>query len=193
MTASRNIVVAILFLVSFTLAGQDNTSGSIYRTDSGYVSFVSKAPLEIISAESNQLKGVVDHTGRSFAFRVKVTTLEGFNSPLQREHFNENYLESERFPDATFNGVIIEDAIPGEDWITVRARGSFQVHGITRERIIPCKIRIKNGKLQIHSRFTVLLNDHDIPIPKLVSEKIADEIEVTVRGTLTPMQPENEK
>lgn len=122
---------------------------------------------------------------KQFAFSINVNTFKGFNSPLQEEHFNENYLETDKFPRATFEGKIIEDIDLQRDGIySVRAKGNLTVHGVVQERIIKCDLNIKNGVVSVKSNFTVLLADHNISIPKVVHEKLASEIKVEVRADL---------
>lgn len=156
----------------------------IYSSDNGLVTFSSDAPLEMIQAQSSELKGVIDTQKRTFAFSVVLTSFEGFNSPLQREHFNETYLESERFPKASFAGKIIEkvDLTQSGDY-TIRSKGILSIHGVEQERIIRSQVHSKpdNG-LEVKSSFTILLDDHDIRIPKVVNQKIAQEIKVDVEA-----------
>lgn len=159
--------------------------GQIYLTFDGSVKFRSDAPLELITAASDQLRGALDTEKRTFAFSVEMNTFEGFNSPLQREHFNENYLESSKYPKATFTGKIIEDldlTQPGT--YEVRAKGNLSIHGISRERIIKSQVKVDQNGLHIQSYFTVLLEEHDINIPKIVYQKIAEEIEVWITASL---------
>ena len=115
-------------------------------------------------------------------------SFEGFNGPLQKEHFNENYLESLKYPKATFAGKIIEKIDFQKDGTyPVRAKGKLSVHGVEQERIIKSSLEIKGDRLVVRSTFTVPLSDHAISIPKIVHQKIAEEIEVTVEATLTGM------
>ncbi|MCB9283925.1 MAG: YceI family protein [Lewinellaceae bacterium] len=174
--------IAILFLAFLPgfLPGQQ-----VYLTNNGTIRFKSDAPLELIQAASQELRGAISPNERTFAFTVPMSSFQGFNSPLQREHFNENYMESAKYPDATFIGRIIEDIDlrqPGT--YTIRAKGMLTVHGITQERIIKSLVRVENGKCTVTSSFTVLLADHAITIPKVVHQKIAEEIEVEVEGVL---------
>ena len=170
------------------LAGQE-TDTDLYSTENGYVKFVSDAPLELISAESQLLRGLVDPDKKTFAFKLDVKSLKGFNSPLQQEHFYENYMETDKFPSATFSGKIIEALDPGiSDWQTIRAKGTIDIHGVTQERIIKCQIRFKGNEMEVKSDFTVLLADHNITIPKLVFQKIAEEIKVEINATLVQQE-----
>jgi polyisoprenoid-binding protein YceI len=94
-------------------------------------------------------------------------------------------MESERFPEARFTGSIIEQIDFRQDGVyTVRAKGQLSVHGVSRERIIKSTLRIKNGRLYLHSDFSVLLDDHDINIPKIVNQKIAEEINIHIEAEL---------
>ena len=102
-----------------------------------------------------------------------------------QEHFNENYLETDKYPRASFEGKIIEDIDLHTDGIyNIRAKGNLTVHGVVQERIIKCDINIKNGVVSIKSNFTVQLADHNITIPKVVHEKLASEIKVEVKTDL---------
>ncbi len=156
-----------------------------FQTDRGKVFFQSDAPLELIEAASDNLQGILDLTNQTFAFVVKINSFEGFNSPLQQEHFNENYLESRKFPNSTFTGKIIEkNNFLKEGKYTIRAKGKLTIHGVSQERIIKSTLEYKNGKFFIQSFFTVLLEEHDIDIPKVVHQKIAEEIKVSIKATL---------
>src|ERR1043165_8743752 len=103
----------------------------LFQVSRGVVRFHSDAPQELIRAASEELKGVIDVRKRTFAFRIPITSFQGFNSPLQREHFNENYMESVRFPEAAFLGKIIEDVdLTKNGAYLVRAKGRLLVHGL---------------------------------------------------------------
>lgn len=158
---------------------------SIFNIQKGSVSFRSDAPMELIKPFSNELKGIVETERKEFAFSVNIKSFTGFNSTTQKEHFNENYLESNKFPTANFSGKIIEDVDFNKNYtISVRAKGTLTIHGVAQERIIKSELTIKNGLITIRSNFTVLLADHNIPIPKVVHEKLASEIKVEVNGEL---------
>ncbi|MEO6669470.1 MAG: YceI family protein [Ferruginibacter sp.] len=159
---------------------------AVYGTKTGYIGFHSDAPLELITASSKQMKGILDTEKKTFAFLVNISSFSGFNNPLQKEHFNENYLETEQFPNASFSGKIIEDIDFSQDGnYTIRAKGNMLIHGVTQERIIKSDLVVKKGTISIHSAFTILLADYNIAIPKIVHEKLASEIKVEVKADLT--------
>lgn len=181
--------LTILFIFSWLtlmIQRQDvpEQSPETYTITKGSISFKSDAPLELIEAESSQLKGLIDFSNGNFAFSVPMSSFQGFNSALQREHFNENYMESTKFPKATFAGKIIENVDPDKNGeVQVRAKGKLNIHGVEQERIIKSTLSIQDGRVQVMSTFTVLLQDHNIAIPKVVQQKIAQEIYVTIQAT----------
>ncbi len=181
------MVKIFTLLTSLLLTNHVQAPDFILKVNKGSIAFKSEAPLELIKASSNELTGLLDTDKKTFAFMISVNTFTGFNNPLQREHFNENYLESTKYPYATFEGKIIEDIDFSKDGnYTVRAKGNLTIHGISQERIIKSDMNIKKGKVSIQSGFTVLLADHNITIPKVVHEKLASEIKVEVKVTLIP-------
>ena len=158
---------------------------NIFNVQKSAISFRSDAPLELIKATSSELRGIIETDKKEFAFSVSIKSLQGFNSSVQKEHFNENYLESDKYPTAVFKGKIIEDVdFTKNNTFSVRAKGILTVHGIPKERIIKSDLTIRNGIISIRSNFTVLLADHNIPIPKVVHEKLASEIKVDVNAEL---------
>ncbi len=179
---SRLFFILALLYVSVPVSGQH-----LFETREGYVAFNSEAPQELIHASSNQLIGVLDAGKLSFAFKISMISFMGFNSPLQREHFNENYMESGIFPEATYKGKIIEHVdLTREGTYEVRTKGKLTIHGIEQERIIRATVINKDGRLRISSNFTVQLADHNIKIPKVVNEKLSPEIQVSVKAELIP-------
>lgn len=164
-------------------------SQNIFEVGKGTIAFHSDAPQELIKASSSQLRGVLDIKNRTFVFKINVGSFVGFNSPLQQEHFNENYMETNKFPEAVYAGKIIEDVdLSADGRYDVRVKGKLKVHGLEQERIINSQIVVKRGKILIDSDFIVALVDHDIKIPRVVYDKLAPDINVSVKATLVPKQ-----
>lgn len=179
---TRCCFVGILALWNLAASGQGK-----FAIESGSINFTSNAQLELIKASSDKVQGLLDSNTNQFAFTIDIKTFQGFNSQLQREHFNEKYMESERFPRARFSGKIIEAIdFSTEGTYDVRAKGDLEIHGIKQTRIIRSRITIRNSVIEIESRFMVPLADHNITIPNIVSQKIATEIEVDFRATMKP-------
>jgi hypothetical protein len=161
----------------------------IYLPSRGKVKFTSNAPLEMIKAESQEIIGSVNLEKNTFEFEVPVKSFNGFNSGLQKRHFNENYMESEKYTSGTFIGKIIEDVdLNIEGVYPVRAKGIFTVHGIPMERIIKGTVDVSKNEINIHSNFQVLLTDHFIKIPTIINQKLADVIDVDVNVLLKPLK-----
>ena len=170
----------LLVLLPVLVHGQQDQK-VLMRSEKGEITFVSDAPLERITATNRKFSSVVDLRDRSFALQLSVIGFTGFNSPMQQEHFNENYLETPIHPQATFKGKIIENidlTVPGTH--TVRAKGVLNIHGVSRERIITCQIVVATDGVRVTSEFNVTLADHDIRVPGVVRQKIAPVVQVKV-------------
>lgn len=175
----------ILIWSFWGIMGFSLPANPIYRCENGKIALKSDASLEVIEAKSNRLRGAVDFTNNSFAWTVEIKSFEGFNNRLQREHFNENYMESDKYPKASFAGKMIEKIdfqTPGT--YEVRAKGKIIVHGVEQERIIKSQVLVSNNKVHISATFMVPLSEHNITIPRIVFQKIAEEIEVKIEADL---------
>lgn len=170
----RTVLILVLLLSSGAVNGQN-----LLRSSDGFLRFVSDAPLERITASSSLLQGVIDKSALTFAFSVQVNSLKGFNSPLQQEHFYENYMETDQYPKATFSGKIIETVSLNEKGsYDLRGKGVLNIHGVKQNRIIKVKVDVDEKGVRITSEFEVELKDHNIKIPRIVNQKIAPVINV---------------
>ena len=174
-----------IFILWIALTSTDIDGQNLLRTSNASIDFVSDAPLEIIKAKSDNCQGILNLDNGEFAFRVFIKTFDGFNNPLQREHFYENYMEVSDFPEATFSGKIIENI----DTLTqtpniYRAKGVLNIHGQSIERIIQVTLSMNENQISFNCSFIVPLEDHNIEIPNIVRQKIAENITVSVSGIL---------
>lgn len=177
----KSIATCLLLVLSHLCYSQ------IYMCKDGLTKFTSEAPLELIKAQSNKTAGVIDAGTKNVAFSIDIDSFDGFNSALQKEHFRENYMETDKYKTATFKGKIIEDVdFTKNGTITVRAKGTFNIHGSDKEKLLKVKITIKDKELAIDTNFEVPLEDHNIKIPKVVNQKIASVIMVEVKANLKP-------
>jgi hypothetical protein len=176
-------IVGLIFVLFFSSFRQSKV---LYKVQSGKIVFTSTAPLEIIKSESKEVSGILDIENRNFAFSVRNKSFKGFNSPLQIEHFNENYMESDKFPNSTFTGKIVENVdLLSDGNYDIRAKGILDIHGVKQERIIHCFISVKKNTINVTSDFTIQLQDHNITVPRIVNQKINQEIKVNVQLTMT--------
>jgi polyisoprenoid-binding protein YceI len=171
----------IILLLVFLSGGKSLclSQAQLYVVEKGEVTFTSEASLENIKAESKSVRGVINPDSREFAFSIRINSFIGFNSEIQRVHFLENYMEQTKYPEATFSGKLIED-IPFDSpgTYSVRAKGVLEIHGIRQERILRGTITLKPGEVMMNADFSILLSDHDIAIPKIVRQKISEQIDI---------------
>lgn len=177
----NHLILLLLAAACIVVSPGAVAQSTLLMAENGKVDFVSEAPLEIIKASSDKLKAAIDKSKNTFAFAVEIRSFRGFNSALQKEHFHENYMETDWLPIATFTGKFIEQidfSVNGTH--PVRAKGKFTIHGVQKERVIKGVITINNGIVDMNTDFTVRLEDYDIKVPKIVYEKIAAEIKINV-------------
>lgn len=153
-----------------------------YMTKTGHISFYSHTPLEDIRANNNQVASVVDLSTGEIVFQVLIKSFK-FEKALMEEHFNENYLESDKYPRSTFKGKIITPALSelnreGKREVTVE--GDLNLHNVTRKITVTGTIESSDGSLAAFSKFNINPEDYDIEIPSVVRDNIAKTIEVTV-------------
>lgn len=174
--------MARFYFFFLTAAFMQTLSAQFYQTTSANIDFFSSAPVEDIAAASQNGISVLNIENGAISFKVKIRSFV-FNKALMQEHFNENYMESEKFPDATFKGNIVGDIDQNSNQPQNKViKGTLTVHGISKEREIPAIIKFsESGKaLSLNSEFNVKCKDHDIKIPKLLWQNIAEVLKVTV-------------
>ncbi len=176
----KYFLLFVILLIGYEVSSFSQTEFAFY-TATGKVHFVSESSLETIQAKSDELKGILNPNNSNFAFAIRIVSFKGFNTDLQKDHFNENYLESEHFPNATFQGKLIDDFDFSKDGnATVRAKGILKIHGEEQERIIKVTLQKKGNSISAQSTFSILLSDYEIRIPRIVHGKISPEIVIHV-------------
>lgn len=180
---NRIIAISLFVLLSMQLNAQR------FATKTGFIRFYSEAPAENIEAVNRQVNSALDTQTGDFVFRVLMKGFQ-FEKALMQEHFNENYVESHKFPNATFNGKVNNaDKI---DWTKngtheVEVSGDLTIKGITRKVSEKGTFEIKDGVINGKSKFYIKLADYDIKIPKAVIKNIAETIEINVDVSLTAL------
>ena len=177
----KNFIAALLFFSCFI-----STAQSAYKTEKAKIIFDAGKSLEPIHAENNQGKIVIRLSDNEVAALIPVKKFL-FSNALMQQHFNENYLETDEFPKATFEGNIQDLDVNNltEEATKHMLEGVFKIHGVAKNRKIAVWLsKFPDGNIELYSNFTVQLKDHDIKIPKLVFVKIADEAKVELKGKL---------
>jgi polyisoprenoid-binding protein YceI len=159
-----------------------------YMTRNGHIFFKSNAEIDDgVEANNESVACVLDASNGNVAFQVLITAFQ-FEKALMQEHFNENYLESEKYPKSTFAGKIdnwkdVDMSKPGTYEVTVS--GKLTIHGETNEVSQPGKLIVKeDGSVVMTTHMLVPLADYNIEIPSVVADKIAKEIDVDIDVTL---------
>ena len=185
MKQSFALFLAVLPLLALNAAHAQTR----YLTQTGQVSFFSATPIEDIEARNQQVAAVLDLGTGQLAFSLPVKSFV-FKRTLMQEHFNENYLESDKFPKATFTGRLLGFdaallATPGPH--AVQVAGNLSLHGVTRAVQVPATLELKAGQLLAAATFIVASADYGIEIPLLVRDKIAKTIAVRVALACAPV------
>jgi polyisoprenoid-binding protein YceI len=157
-----------------------------YFTRSANINFRSVMPLEDINATSNQATAVFDSETGEMAWAVLAKSFQ-FKKALMQEHFNENYVESDKYPKATFKGKIV-DYTPAKikNNQEVEVEGEMSLHGVTKPFKSKGTIKVVGGDLVFSSAFIMKPEDYNITIPQLVRDKIAKVMDVKVEAKCSP-------
>jgi len=172
----KNILFGLILLTTITVNAQ------IYRATQAEISFFSETPMENIFGDNKDAKAIINAKTNEIAFAAVIVSFH-FEKSLMEEHFNEDYMESDKYKTTTFKGNIIGVVDYTKDGeYPVKVKGTLNIHGVDQEREIDGKIIVKDGKVSVFSEFNVILADHKITVPKLLTQKIAESVKVTVKG-----------
>jgi polyisoprenoid-binding protein YceI len=179
---NRFIILCLLLTGHWSL-----TNAQTFLTQTGEVSFFSETPVENITATNKKARSAINPATGDVAVTMQMTDFQ-FPNKLMQEHFNENYVESEKYPTATFRGKLVEPVdFTKAGTYDVSAKGNFTLHGVTQERTLKGKLTVEPGqKLTLLCDFTVALKDHKIEVPTLVFVKVAQVISVKNRYVYAP-------
>lgn len=150
-----------------------------YTLEKSTVGFFSDAAIEDIKAENVKASSLWNASTGEVVFSVPIKDFE-FEKSLMKEHFNEKYLESDKYPKATFQGKFLNVKIGNEGEQEVSVSGKLTIHGVTKEINTTGSVEFKPTQIIARSKFIVRLEDYKIKIPQLVWQNIAEEVEVTV-------------
>lgn len=180
----KRLTVLILLMIIFTAANTQK-----YITKNGYIGFFSHTAMEDIKGDNNQVASVLDITTGEMVFQVLIKSFH-FDRALMEEHFNENYMESDKFPKSSFKGKItnlssINFSKNGIYDVTVD--GDLTIRDATNKITTAGKVEVQNGQLTATSKFNISPEDYKISIPSVVKDKINKNLEVTVTMKYAPV------
>lgn len=168
-------ILTILSCFFFVFAMQ---SQERYLTKSGKINFFSKAPMEDITADNNQVLSIIDASNGKMAIQILMKSFL-FEKALMQEHFNENYVESDKYPKATFKGIILNFDTINATKSEATVKGALTIHGVTKETEIKANFKRTEETIDVDGSFIVNLDDFNIKIPAVVAKNIAKNIKVT--------------
>ena len=175
----KTLILAFLAIGLFSFKNHEDKQ---YFTKTGTISFFSSTPVEDIEAINQQVTSAFENGHGKIQFSVMITAFE-FEKKLMQEHFNENYMESDKFPKATFNGVI--DNIAS---IEVNKNGTYKAN-VSGDLTIKDKTNavktmgtfVVNGEsINAKAEFKIKLADYNIKVPGVVRDKISEDILIKV-------------
>ena len=173
----RTKTLFLLFLVIANVA-----SAQKYIAKTGHIWFYSYTPMEVIEAHNRQVVSILDLSTGDIVINLLNKSFE-FKVALMQEHFNENYMETTKFPKSTFKGKIANlDKIDlkKDGSYTAEVIGDLTIHGVTKNITTTGTIDVANGSITAKAKFKVIPKDYEIKIPQLVENKIAKEMEITL-------------
>ncbi len=179
-------IAAIFTACLFTITASAQT----YITRNGRVTFFSKAPVENIEANNNEVISFLDIKKGEVAFVALIKSFK-FKKALMEEHFNENYMESNTFPKANFKGVITDLSkvnFSADGTYPVTVKGSLTIHGVTKNIEAPATVSVSQQKISAVSKFNIKVKDYNIKIPATVINNIAETISVTIDCKYEPFK-----
>lgn len=169
-------LLTLSILLSYPLLAQQ------FKSVEGHVTFFSDAAIEDIAATNEKATSIFNLSTGEIAFLITITDFQ-FEKSLMREHFNEKYMESNKFPKATFKGKVMgfDQNVAGVQQVS--AKGTISIHGRSKEIDVKGSMEKQGSLLLLKSTFMVELEDFEIKIPKLLWQNIAERVEVKVDFT----------
>ena len=175
----RSVIIILLMLSGQVMYAQK------YIAEKSEIVFFSDAPMEDIKATNKKASSIYNASSNEIVFSVPIAEFQ-FAKSLMQEHFNEKYMESDKYPKATFQGTIQNYDATKKDTQNARAVGKLTIHGVSNDVDLPGTIEVSGSKLIMKSKFMVKVADYKIEIPQLLWQNIAEQVEVTVEFTFKP-------
>lgn len=172
-----------LFLGLFWVMALEGTAQK-FVAEKSVITFFSDALIEDITATNSKTLSIFNKQTGEIAFSVPIREFQ-FDKKLMQEHFNEKYMESDKYPKATFSGKLLNFDETQTGIQNVKASGKLSIHGVTKDVELSGTVQLSD-KLVLKSKFNVKLADYKIKIPQVVFQNIAEVVEVSVDITYKP-------
>lgn len=170
----RKLLNVVLLMLSIS----GSAMAQKYVTKTGAVSFFSKTPAEDISAVNKNVTAILSSGDKKIASLIIMRNFK-FERPLMEEHFNENYLETSKYPKSTFLGSYAGDVdFSKNGTYPIQVSGTLILHGVTKQVSFPATITVNGDNVTADGKTQIALADYKVEIPKLVFYKIAEKIDI---------------
>ena len=175
------------YLLVFLMVSSLNTLAQKYSVDKSMIVFFSDAAIEDITAKNTKASSIFNVETGDIAFSIPIKDFE-FAKKLMKEHFNEKYMETEKFSKSTFQGKVSGFDVKSTGSQAAKATGKLTLHGVTKDIEVPGTVEIEGDKLILKSKFKVKLEDYGVARPQLLWQNIAEEVEVSIDFSYKPYE-----
>lgn len=181
----KNIIKTVLLFIA--LSAGNFLAAQIYKTSTGEIKFHSHTNMEDIDATNNTVAAAMSASSGAVEFSVSINSFQ-FKKALMQKHFQENYMETSKYPKSTFKGKITNKSAVDfnkNGTYSVTVSGKLTIHGVVKDVSIPGTVTVNGNTITLKADFKVKPKDYKIKIPAANAAQIADEIEVSVNCALT--------
>jgi len=178
-----------LFIIIFFGGSGTISFGQKYFSKTGHVHFLSEAPIETIESDNHNGYVVFDAVTGQLEFSVLIKGFK-FEKAMMQVHFNENYMESDKYPKSLYKGTLLNWStirLDSDNVYQVNVNGQLTIRGITKPFMCPGKLTVKGGVISAFATFDVVIADYGIQVPKVVRDNISKTVKVTISADLHPM------
>lgn len=172
------------FLIVFIIVCSFNTKAQVYNAQEMYIHIFSPAPIADIEAISNAAVASINTSKNEIDIELKVGSFK-FKKALMQTHFNEKYIESDKYPNAHFKGKFKDEIDLEKDGLyNITLEGRFSIHGVEKPKTINCSILVKDKKITFETAFKLMSADYKIKAPDIIYRKVGQEVSIDAKGIL---------
>jgi polyisoprenoid-binding protein YceI len=185
MEKQKNTLVIAAFMLFSIIARAQLPAGKYIFSKGTAVSFITNGVMTDIAAANSKAQGVIDFDAKMFAVKMRIDEFV-FSNSLMQKHFLENYMESDKFPEAKYTGRFTATQLPNGD-LQATLTGQLLIHGVSRPVVLQVVFSAKDGKIKGKMEFSIKTEEYGIKVPDLVFDKVGDKANITVVFELTKM------
>lgn len=175
-------LLSVILITILSLSVAVSKEHQVDKSKKNVVKFISDAPVEDFEGVTSSIDGYMfneedEIKGTKIYFEVDLNTLDT-DIGLRNRHMRENYLHTDKYPLATYDGLITESKKIEDKHYKVKAKGKFKVHGVEKEKEIEADLYVYGDIYHVKTQFVVPLSDHNIEIPSIMTVKIDEDMDL---------------